>query len=144
MATKKNPWPPQRSRFIGGVLYTKEELLELGPDFAPTAVSGVAAKSTPIGSMSDDELKAELERRARAANKGGKKTDGGKAIEQHDPKADAQKNGSTNATDGEAEPIDKMTDAALKAELAAANVEFHHNLGREKLEKLVEEHRAKK
>ena len=121
MADKKTKyeWPPRRSRFIGGVLYTVDQLLELGPDFAPAAVAGVAAKSTPIGSMTDAELAAVLERRKRGSGDGEKKPP---ALD--DP--------------------EKMTEAALKAELAEANVEFDGRLGHEKLVALVVEHRAKK
>lgn len=132
MADNKN-WPPRRSRFIGGVLYTVDELLERGPDFVAEAASGVAAKSTPIGSLSDDELAAELARRQRAAKAG--ETAAEKKLREAQAKADAA---------GELDDPAKMTEAALKAELAAADVKFHHNTGRDKLAELVVELRAKK
>lgn len=121
MADNKTKYecPPRRSRFIGGVLYTVDQLRELGQDFAPAAVAGVAAKSTPIGSMTDAELAAELERRKRGSGGG----------DNNPPALDDPEN---------------MTEAALKAELAEANIEFDGRLGREELVALVAEHRAKK
>lgn len=114
-------WPPRRARFIGGVHYSVDQLIELGPDHDFNVVSEGAAKSTPLSALSDEQLAAELARRQADKKDGKGETPPPPAVD----------------------PVSKMTKAAIADELGAAGVNFDPNALRDDLAALLEEHRAK-
>lgn len=114
----------RRARFVGGVLYSVDELEAMSEEEL-NQLESVAnhtgfAKTTPIGSLSDDELEAELARR----KNGGKP---GKPQLDHDQDGDA--GGS-------------KTKAQIASELSALGVEFDATKTRDELAAVLKDAKA--
>jgi len=109
----------RRARFVGGVLYSVEELEAMTPDqieeLDSLALQTSVAKSTPIGNLTDDELEAELARRK----------NGGKPVK------------TQLDHDGNGDPGGSKTKAQIASELTKPGVEFDATASRDELAKVL-------
>lgn len=116
----------RRARFVGGVLYSVDELEAMSEEEL-NQLESVAnhtgfAKTTPIGTLSDEELEAELIRR-----KNGGKTPGKPQLD-HD--ADGGAGGS-------------LSKAAIASKLTELGVDFDATASRDALAKKLDEAQKK-
>jgi predicted RecB family endonuclease len=101
----------RRQRFVGGVLYSVEELDAMSPEdleqLEAVANHKGVAKTTPIGNMSVEELEAELERRK----------NGGKAPK---PQLDHDKDGGAGGSLSKAQIATKLTELGVDFDATAS------------------------
>lgn len=111
----------RRARFVGGVLYSVEDLALMSEDeianLDAVANNIGVAKSTPIGTVSDEELEAELERRRQKS-------------QPKRPQLDR---------DGDGAEGGSLTKAQIASRLTELGVEFDATSKRDDLAKLLHE-----